>query len=503
MLRFPHAKTRFCCALLWFAAVQAVQISWMASWEYMGPLIFAVYAFLLFGMGVQFGLASLFFSPEKELSWPRCLQIAGSWVFLEWGRHYFLTGFAWNPIGLAFGASHYALQFASLFGVYGLSFWAMLTNLAALKALCSKQSQWARSAAVWVAAACLPYLFGGAQQIWVERWLPEGKVLDVALVQTGLLPEEREYFSERAAAFIPPLDQWERVFSFLDKSKKTDLIVLPEAAFPFGARRAIYDADAARAIWKRHFGEEAMKDLPYAALSRHPARPARVNNAFFAQALANRFGSHVILGMDDQDPVQRKKYNAAFHFRPGGLRPGRTEKRILIPVSEYLPFHNWSWFSEFVAGQFGIGDSFDPGTEPKIFQAAVPIGVSICVEETYGELIRQLRLNGAELLVNVTNDVWFPGRQLPLHHFEHARIRSVENGVFAIRACNTGVTGGIDCFGRPLEDGSQKEGPGVVYLSFPIRSFRTLYTFWGDRGILTVSFLSCLLPLYCRKKKLP
>src|SRR3990167_5200265 len=157
----------------------------------------------------------------------------------------------------------------------------------------------------------------------------------------------------------------------------------------------------------------------------------------------------------------------------------------------------------FQLASFGVYSSFDPGKESKIFHSHVPIGISICLEETFGHLIRRCRLLGAELFVNITNDVWFPHSKLPEQHFHHGRVRSVENGVPILRSCNTGITGAIDCFGRVVKVLPKSETQVyAMHLTLPMQSYRTLYSLWGDAGILTISSLGMILYLLrksCRK----
>lgn len=509
MLMTPKRKNQFFLAAVWFAAVQAVQLSWLASTEYMGPLIIAVYVFLCAAIGCQFGLLSLFVSTcmqtAKKRVWLSWMAIAGVWIWMEWIRQFFLSGFTWNPIGFALADSTLSLQMASLFGIYGLSFWVILTNLAALKALLEKRK---RTTAIWAALALFPYLFGSVYQAGLEK-KSEAPFFSAALVQTALLPEQKEFSSERPEAFVPPLDQWERVFRMFERGKKVDLIVLPEGAFPYGAHRFRYALNYVKTIWEMHFGRGSSADFPplaepYAQFIEE-LDLWKVNNAFLAQALANHFQTPVIIGLDDHDDSSGKKYNAAFRFIPSGREPERCEKRVLVPVGEYIPLEEWKALSDYVATAFGIGDSFHPGRDVKVFEGPLPIGVSICVEETYSALVRDLRLKGAQLFVNVSNDVWFPRSRLPEHHFQHARVRSVENGVPTLRSCNTGVTGGIDCFGRPASlFPSSDDQAGILYLSLPVQSHRTLYTLCGDGAVLGIglaSFVFFLLP--GRKKKLP
>jgi apolipoprotein N-acyltransferase len=480
MLLFPTPRERFFLSMGWFTCVQGVQLSWLVTFDYMGPLILVLYLFLILGMGAQFGLLS--FLVMSPFSWSRALAIAGCWTIMEWLRLFFSCGFTWSHAGLALAASSHSLQFAAVWGIFGLSFWVILVNVSALHAL---QSRSIKSASVWALLALCPYVYGFVQKIWVERNVSPAGTMRVALIQTGLFPEQKDFFPVAPEAYIPPLDQWERIFNVLDKDQKVDLILLPEAALPLGAHRAVYDyLDV-----KNYFQEGDLPPLesPYALY----AKGWKVSNVFMMQALANHFQAHVITGLDDVDIYQ--KYNAAFHFHPNNLPYERYEKRVLLPIAEYLPLRPTHALARFVARQFGIVSSFHPGKEAKIFQATFPVGISICLEETFSNLTRELRKKGAKVLVNVTNDVWFPRSKLPEQHFEHGRLRAAENGICLLRACNTGVTGGIDCFGNPLQilPISGKDA-SILYLTLPVRFFPTLYTWWGDEAILGISAIAIL-----------
>lgn len=507
MCFLPRSKDRFFLALFFYFCVHAVQLSWMTSSEYMGPLIYVVYGILLLGVGAQFGLLSLLIRPAESLSLLHSLGIAGCWVWLEWIRIYFLSGFTWNPAGLAMADSSFSLQWASLFGIYGLSFWVIFVNLTALQAFFLERSK--KNILIWGCLAFLPYGFGFAYQIWNQEKMKESKILKVALLQTGLLPEQKDFWRSRPHSFIPPLDQWDRVFHLLKNERNLDLIVLPEAAFPYGAYRTFYPLSLVKYFWIQHFGTKGLDDfpslqMPYATLGLERGEEEwKVSNLFLAQALANHYNSSLIVGLDAHDLATDCKYNAAFHFQPHEQNIERYEKRVLVPAGEYVPFKNWKFLSEFLTKEFGIGDSFDAGTEVKLFHGPLPIGIEICLEEIYSGLIRDLRKSGALLLVNISNDVWFPNSRLAEQHFQHGRIRAVENGISLLRSCNTGVTAGVDCFGRTFSRLPAKDDASdVLVFSFPVCHFQTLYTWWGDRAILGISLVSLLFLLRERKKKL-
>ena len=138
-----------------------------------------VYVCVTLALGLQFGALSacLCFKtnnaprPVLSIGFLRMLALAGAWVLLEWIRLFTCTGFTWNPVGLFLSCSTYSLQAASLFGIYGLSFWVILVNLAALRVLAESFS-WRRFAFFCILAA-LPYGFGCAYiHIWMPRKIP-------------------------------------------------------------------------------------------------------------------------------------------------------------------------------------------------------------------------------------------------------------------------------------------------------------------------------------------
>ena len=494
-----NVSQSFWLASLWFFSVQLVQIGWLATAEYMGSGIYVVYALLSAAIGCQFGgLTQLV---GKKPSFLVALSAGCFWIVMEWMRILPLTGFTWNPIGLILAENGFSIQMASLFGIYGLSFWVIFSNVLAKQALDHRKG-WMK----WALVAVFPYFFG---YVYINVWESQGKTerpLQAALVQTALMPEEKEYTQERAHLHIPPLEQWHRILLHLKKtdSQEFDLIALPEGAVPWTLEKTGYPYESAREIWTQVFGDESIasfppKIYPYAREGKNGAW--RVSNAFWAQSIANHFHAELIVGLLGVDASG--SYNSAYYFRPKSDRIFRYDKRMLVPLGEYLPFPKDSAFAHFVTDRFGIGLSFDAGLEARLFEGLFSIGISICSEEVYSDLIRDQRVNGATLFVNIANDAWFPDTELPELHYLHARIRAVENGVCALRAANTGISGAIDCFGRDIK--RLKEGAGAIAVSIRVQQIPTLFTAFGDKLVLFVSFGPAiwLCRGWFRKKKLP
>ncbi len=330
--------------------------------------------------------------------------------------------------------------------------------------------------------------------------LKEDQNISVALVQTALLPSEKTLLKGRSREFIYPLIQWERILSHLHPVQDVDYIVLPEAAIPYGVSIPVYPLEGVKCLLRKHFPEK--ESLPFPPLHfpyavKNEKGIWMVTNGYLSQFLANMYNAELIIGLDDTDPKQNLHYNAAFHFIPHAESYQRYEKHLLLPLAESLPF---AWAKK-LSEQYGISSFFTPGDKVKILQGILPISLSICYEEMFSEFMREGRKKGSTLFVNITNDNWFPNAHLPREHFNHGRIRAIENGVFLLRACNTGITCVIDCLGRAIKTLDKPGKPfsaGVLVSSFKPYAFSSLYTFWGDGAIISIALIFSAL---CFRKR--
>lgn len=112
LLSIPSKGTRFWMGLAWFAAVQAVQLSWFLSHPYL--YIYGVVVFCMLLMGIQWGILAIFITRDSVKRITSLLALAGLWTLLEWSRLFILSGLPFNPVGLTFSGSLFSLQWASL-----------------------------------------------------------------------------------------------------------------------------------------------------------------------------------------------------------------------------------------------------------------------------------------------------------------------------------------------------------------------------------------------------
>ncbi len=492
--RHASKKQRFWWATVWFSLIQSIQLSWMSTIEFQGYYILWVYCFLCIGIGLQFGLFTLFIPSEGKLSKLNITSGAALWMLIEYARLYFICGFSWNPIGLALTHFIASLQFASVGGVFGLSFWIMLTNLSALNAWRQRQD-----IAVWLFLVAIPYLFGIFVLSFHWPSVANKGSIQAALIQTDLLPSQKIPYPGRKLDYVSPFIQWQRIIRGLKGQllQKWDFVALPEAALPLQSDGMVYPFSAVRELMSREMGSEIEEKFPPFSYPFAEKRKVGevwvlfVSNLFWCQTLANHFNVEWVVGLDYTDKEQCKNFNSAFCLKPQKVQMERYDKRVLLPLAEYLPYN----FLRSLSKSYGINDFFFPGKETKVCGEKILFSPSICYEETFPRIMREGARKGAQLFVNVTNDNYFPNSILHEQHLYHARLRAVENGIPLIRACNSGVSAAVDCFGRIIarKDVSLNVEDCVLNCSVSSYTLPTLYSFWGDQCILSCSLVAQLL----------
>jgi apolipoprotein N-acyltransferase len=162
--------------------------------------------------------------------------------------------------------------------------------------------------------------------------------------------------------------------------------------------------------------------------------------------LAHQTGAHIILNaIAFRDAEGRQPLNSALVLNPAGELLSHYSKIFLVPFGEFVPWP-FSLFIEKITLQAG---DFVPGD--KIIVTPVDghkIGTFICYESVFARGVRRFVADGAELLVNISNDSWYGPTAARHQHLLIARMRAVENQRWLLRATNDGITSVIDAGGR-------------------------------------------------------
>jgi apolipoprotein N-acyltransferase len=284
---------------------------------------------------------------------------------------------------------------------------------------------------------------------------PFGEPINVRLIQGNF---------EQSLKFNPlAINQQIDFYASEIKRQKTDLVIIPETAFP----------------WPQN-------NLPVDLMN-------------YLQDFSNTSSSNLLLGLIGE---VRTTKGLQYTNRATGLSPNTSpyqyDKSHLVPFGEFIPL-GFQWFvqafnvpmSDFARGSL----EQEPFEIARKDQPAIHAAITICYEDVFGgELASRIQNSQApvNLLINMTNLAWFGQSQAPTQQLRLSQMRSLETGLPALRATNTGITAVLSSDGKILATLPEFTQASLSVQVQPYAG-KTPYVFWGNLPILSIS---CLLLIW-------
>jgi apolipoprotein N-acyltransferase len=185
-------------------------------------------------------------------------------------------------------------------------------------------------------------------------------------------------------------------------------------------------------------------------------------------------------------------FNRAFLLTAGDAAASWYDKEHLVPFGEYMPLASILPLQKLVSG---VGD-FVPGQNTQALKCGnLALGVLICYEAIFADLTQERVAQGANLLVNISNDAWFGATSAPHQHLQLTALRAIEQGRYIVRSTNTGLSAFIDPLGRVKLAGPQFQefaAAGIVHPRSELTPFHRLYS-WLLMGLAALAVVFAVL----------
>ncbi len=216
----------------------------------------------------------------------------------------------------------------------------------------------------------------------------------------------------------------------------------------------------------------------------------------FVHAFAAKNNVNVLFNSAEPDGSNNKYFNSAVLVGPDGKEIAQYDKIYLLPFGESVPAPLQAIVPAFV-GSFSYGKEYD-----LLPVGDAQAGVMICFESHFGELSREYVRNGADVLIEMTNDGYLGPTPVLRQHLANAVFRAVETNRPVVRVTNVGITAYINESGAVLDATQGYTEDTRVWKVAKSDRTQTFYVKYGDWFAWLCSIVTLvLLSLTFRPKK--
>ena len=387
--------------------------------------------------------------------WTALFQ-AATWVLYEYLHHHWDLAWPWLSVGNAWANHISVIQYISVTGHLGISFWVVFGSFLCAHWLQLPEKKGVKTTVLILSIVLLPLTSMISFRLTSkELQKSKGNQIEVVVVQ----PNYDSYQDFGGMSGTEEVLDSLFSLSLIQKKSETELIVWPENAIDkpiqmdsWHARRI---ADSAR-VWQTNFiiGTGLYTLYPDQAPDLYRSNVNGVRYNVFNSTLFADTNGHL----------------------------SRYDKAQLVPFVERFPFVEFlnkvdifKWVDWGEHAGFGLGNKTSMIKSPSGFTSP---GL-VCYDSVFPSWNQAFVREGAQILTIITNDGWWGNSSGHIQHFAYARLRAIEFRRWVVRSANNGISGIIS------PDGSVNQKTKYwTRTSFsadvPLRNDLSFYTRWGD-----------------------
>ena len=456
-------RASFLCFVVWNTAC----IYWVINslTAVMPTLMAAFVSIIPFGLGSLLMAIAFWLYYRLRLITTKTLSYAGLicfWIAYEYLHQTWDLAFPWMNLGNGFAQSHYLIQWYEYTGVYGGTFWVLMSNILVFEtylAFKSNDSQKRRYtlAGRSVVHAVLPII---VSVIIYFNYTEASNPANVVVVQPNIDPYEK-------FGSLPTSAQIERLVHLSDSigQTNTEFFIWPETAISQDTEEKNIRLEpnfvAVQNFLSKYKNGNLISGIEsFTLYDNEKTKTARFdeqNRHFF-----DVFNAAILI--ENSPKVQ--------FYHKSKLVPGVEQ----VPFADYLGFIK-PWFAAFG----GSSGSYGKQDEPSVFYSQSGIGAApvICYESIWGEYVGDYVKKGAQFIAIITNDGWWGNTSGKDQHLQYAKLRAIETRRWVARSANTGISAFINQRGDITQQ-TEWWVPTALKADINLNEVLTFYVKHGD-----------------------
>ncbi len=456
-------RTAFLCFFIWnttsiywvFNSLNAVMPGWTAI----------LISLIPFGLGALLMTLAFWLYFRLRLVSTRILSYAGLlcfWIGYEYLHQSWDLAFPWMNLGNGFAQSHYLVQWYEYTGVYGGTYWVLMSNILvfetyrAFKAGDTRKRRFTLAGRS-IAHALIPIIISlSIYYSYEEKTNPA----NVVVVQPNIDPYEK--FGSLSSSL-----QIERLIHLSDSlgQVNTEYFIWPETAISKDTEEKNIREDPNFITIQKFLSHYKNANLLSGIESFSVYDSAKTATARY----------------DESSRTYFDVFNAAVLIE-NSPKVQFYHKSKLVPGVEQTPFSSaLSFLKPAFAAFGGSSGSYGKQDEPSVFYSQSGIGSApvICYESIWGEYVADYVKKGAQFIAIITNDGWWGNTSGKDQHLQYAKLRAIETRRWVARSANTGISAFINQRGDIVQQ-TEWWVPGSIKADINLNEELSFYVKHGD-----------------------
>ncbi len=406
------------------------------------------------------------------------------WIGFEYFHYDWESSWPWLTFGNVFSIHPSWIQWYSVSGALGGTFWVLVINLLLFRTVENvflKKETWRIQTPLFYLAGAALIIPLTISLITYYNYEEKNDPIEAVLIQPNLDPNQPDEKTPSQKFGSNPLQQSLVMLQQAEElvTPKTDLILAPETAY-----------------WSELEEENIKSEQLYGLLT---SAQSSLNNADILWGVSSSrvfdkksFVTQTPIG----DGRFKESYNASLLITSDG-EPSFIRKSKLVPGVEKVPFANvFPFMSDWAISMDGTQVGYGVEGAPKIFTTEkFKLAPVICYESIFGGFVAEQCNLGAEVICIITNDGWWRDTPGYKQHASFASLRAIENRRSVLRSANTGTTCVINQRGDITQATKWMETTAIK-ATVNLNRNSTVYSEYGDVLGRSFGFVSIFLLLF-------